>query len=90
MINVGIIGFGYWGPNLARNFSMASNVELLKIADKNLNRCNIAKKSYPKVEITKNPDELIQDSNIDLVVIATPVSTHFDLAIKALENGKHV
>ncbi|MEE3253015.1 MAG: Gfo/Idh/MocA family oxidoreductase [Nitrospinota bacterium] len=90
IIKVGIIGFGYWGPNLARNFNTASNVKLFKIADTNLERCNIAKKNYPNIEVTTNTDELIQSSDIDLVVIATPVSTHFELAMKALENGKHV
>jgi predicted dehydrogenase len=90
MVNVGIIGFGYWGPNLARNFNMDPNAKLLKIADTNSERCKLAQKNYPQTEVTTNPEELIKALDIDLIVIATPVSTHFELAIKALENGKHV
>ena len=90
MIRVGIIGFGYWGPNLARNFNISSSTKLLKISDTNSKRCELAQKNYPQVEVTSNPDYLITASDIDLVVIATPVSTHFELAIKALENGKHI
>lgn len=90
MVKVGIIGFGYWGPNLARNFNMDPNAKLLKIADTSSGRCKLAQKNYPQIEVTTNPEGLIKASDIDLVVIATPVSTHFELAIKALENGKHV
>jgi predicted dehydrogenase len=90
MVKVGIIGFGYWGPNLARNFNMDPNAKLLKIADTSAGRCKLAQKNYPQIEVTTNPEELIKAPDIDLVVIATPVSTHFELAIKALENGKHV
>jgi predicted dehydrogenase len=90
IIRVGIIGFGYWGPNLARNFNSAPDVRLLKIADKNSSRCALARSNFPQLEVTTQPDKLIKASDIDLVVIATPVSTHFELAMKALENGKHI
>lgn len=90
MINIGIIGYGYWGPNLVRNFLKVENCKVLAIADgSNARRENI-KKSYPNINLYEDGNDLIEDVNIDAVVIATPVFTHFKLAKKALELGKHV
>ena len=90
MVKVGIIGYGYWGPNLVRNFYSAVDCQVKSIADSRDERLAHAKKSYPYVNGVKTADEVILDTDIDAVIIATPVSTHFQLAKKALENGKHV
>ena len=89
-MNIGIIGYGYWGPNLVRNFNLISGCLVKKICDMNKDRLKLAKRSYPNVECTTNSWDLICDKNIDAVVIATPVSTHFELAKEAIANGKHV
>ena len=90
MVKVGIIGYGYWGPNLVRNFYAADNCVLHSLADLRANRLEAMKKTFPMVRTTTNVDEVIYNNEIDAVVIATPVFTHFLLAKKALEAGKHV
>jgi predicted dehydrogenase len=90
MIKIGIVGFGYWGPNLVRNFSMQNDCIVKAIADKRLERLNIVKKSYPDVKTVQDVGEIINDPEIDAVVIATPVSSHYTLAKMALLKGKHV
>ena len=90
MINVGIIGYGYWGPNLVRNFSLVNKCKVHTVADFRLDRLGIASKTYPTIKFTTDPDDIILSKEIDAVVIATPVFTHFALAKKALENGKNV
>lgn len=90
MINVGIIGFGYWGPNLVRNFMAVENCTVLAVADGRTQRTDLVKKMYPNIATSGSADELINNPQIDAVVIATPVFSHYDLAKKALENGKHV
>ena len=90
MIKIGIIGYGYWGPNLVRNFSLNDNCTVKSVADKSVVRLNVLKKLYPDVEILTDADDIIADNEIDAVIIATPVFTHFNLALKALKSGKHV
>jgi len=90
MIGIGVIGYGYWGPNLVRNFSLASGMEVKVVSDLRPRRLEQVKARYPSVKITTNHAELIDDPNIKAVAIATPVSTHFDLAMAALRAGKHV
>jgi len=90
MINIGLIGFGYWGPNLARNFSQNPNMQLASVCDFSPDRQAAAKKLYPWVEIKEDPFALATDPNLDAVAVATPVSTHYDFARTALKNGKHV
>lgn len=90
MMNVGIIGYGYWGPNLVRNFSLVNNCQVKMVSDFRQERLAVLTKAYPAVKATTNPDDIILSNEIDAVVIATPVFTHFPLAKKALENGKHV
>ena len=80
MINVCIIGYGYWGPNLCRNFSNASGYNLSTICDLNNNNLTKAKKNYPGVKIYKNFKEAINLNKYELVVLATPTSTHYSLA----------
>ncbi|MBN2185746.1 MAG: Gfo/Idh/MocA family oxidoreductase [Candidatus Krumholzibacteriota bacterium] len=90
MLKVGVIGCGYWGPNLIRNFSALDDAEVKICSDLELKRIEHMKKLYPSVAITQDYRDIIEDSDIDAVVIATPVSTHYKLAAEALEAGKHV
>jgi predicted dehydrogenase len=90
MIRVGIVGYGYWGPNVARNFHSAEGCRVVRICDGNPDAIARAGKALPGVETTTRLSELIEAPDIDAVAIVTPVSTHFDLAKRALKNGKHV
>lgn len=89
-MNIGIIGFGYWGPNLVRNFGSISDITLKAVADSRPEREKDLKKLTQVAKFTKTADEIINDPDIDAVVIATPVFTHYELALKALQNNKHV
>ena len=90
MIRVALLGFGYWGPNLARNFHSMSQYELIGIADLDAHRREVASRKYPAALVTANASELIESKSIDLVAVATPVSSHYELALAALTAGKHV
>lgn len=90
MIRAGIIGYGYWGPNIVRNFSTAEGSQVDMICDMNQQALKKARKAYPNIKITTDCNELIKDPNIDVVAIATPVFTHYALAKKVLEEGKNV
>ncbi len=90
MINVGIIGAGYWGPNLIRNFRNISDVEVKYVADQLPGRREFINSEFPDLKVTADADEIINDKEISMVVIATPVSSHFPLAEKALQAGKHI
>ena len=90
MIGIGIIGYGYWGPNLVRNFSEAAGAAVRGVCDLQPSRLQRAAARHPGLTTTRQAQELIDDPNIDAVAIATPVSTHFDLAMRALRAGKHV
>ena len=89
MINFGVIGYGYWGPNVVRNLQSLEGVSVLTIADTNPSARARAHKAYPGTRITDDAAEITSSSDIDAVAIITPVWTHFDLAKAALENGKH-
>lgn len=90
MINIGIIGYGYWGPNLVRNLAEISSFRVKAVSDLHQNRLNLVKGRYPTIEITTNYKDLLNDKSIEAIAIATPVSTHFDLAMQALHADKHV
>jgi predicted dehydrogenase len=90
MIKVGIIGYGYWGPNLLRNFNTASYCQVVGVADARPERLIQVNRFYPNIKCYEDADHLINSPDIDALVIATPVSTHFKLAEKALLRGKHV
>jgi predicted dehydrogenase len=90
MIKIGVIGYGYWGPNLVRNFMNNPSTQVVCVCDRAPARLEKVKALYPSVQVTSLPMELITDSSIDAVVIATPVAGHFDLAMAALKAGKHV
>lgn len=90
MIRIGVIGFGYWGPNLVRNFAETKGSRVTAVSDARPERLALAATRYPGIETTTNPQELIRNPNVDAVAIATPVSSHFPLALEALQAGKHV
>ena len=90
MIGVGVVGYGYWGPNLVRNLAEIPGAELIAVCDLMLERLAPVKARYPTVDITDDFEALLRDPRIDAIAIATPVSTHFKLAMKALMAGKHV
>ncbi len=91
-IKVGIIGLGYWGPNLLRNFSELENSEVVSVCEINQERLkSISKqKRFKGIKTTSKLEEVLNDTNIDAVVIATPTKTHYDLALKSLQHNKHV
>ena len=90
MINIGIIGYGYWGPNIVRNFNGLEETKVVAVCDGNQAAMNRARKAYPQITVTQDCDDILTSPKIDAVAVITPVSTHFELAKKALENGKHV
>ena len=90
MIRVGLIGYGYWGPNLARSFSDAPGCRLAKICDVRPERLAVAAGRHPGTETVHDPAAVFDDPDVDAVIVATPVSSHFDLALRALRAGKHV
>ena len=90
MIRIGVIGYGYWGPNLVRNCFEAVEAQVACVSDLRPDRLALLRSRYPSVRTTQDFRELIEDPSIDAVAIATPVSTHYDLALRALQAGKHV
>lgn len=89
-ITIGVIGYGYWGPNIVRNFFSLDNCKVKSVAEERAERLLVLARSFPSINGINNADAIINDSTIDAVVIATPVFTHFELAKKALVKGKHV
>ena len=90
MINIGVIGCGYWGPNHIRNYCFLPNCNMLMCCDKDRKRLERMKRLYPAIETTTKADLVFKDPRLDAVVIATPVFTHYPMARAALLNGKHV
>src|SRR6185295_466661 len=89
-LNIGVIGYGYWGPNIVRNFHNTNNADVVSVCDVNPKALDRVRRSYPSVAVTTDPNDILNNPEIDAVAIVTPVSHHFPLAKKALENGKHV
>ena len=90
MIKVGVIGYGYWGPNIVRNFMEAEGSVVKAVSDMRLDRLELVKSRYPTIETMTEPDGIFTDPEIDAVVVVTPVRTHFDLAMRAVKSAKHV
>lgn len=90
MIRVGVIGYGYWGPGIVRNFHAVEGCEVAAVCDKSPAALKRAKHAYPGVKVTMDPCDVLAATDIDAVAVITPVWTHFELAKKALESGKHV
>ncbi len=89
-VSIGIVGLGYWGPNWLRNFAALEGCELRWGCDLSKDRTAKFARQYPATRFTENVDNLLKDKSLDAIVIATPTSSHFPLALKALEAGKHV
>ena len=90
LIKVGLVGYGYWGPNLARNFHQLVGCELVACCDSKEERLAEAGRLYPSVAVTPFYSDLLEDSSIEALAIATPARTHYRLARKALLADKHV
>ncbi len=89
-MNIAIIGIGYWGPNLVRNFLVQREVNSIIACDISASRLTQLKQIFPNIKFENDPNKIFNDKNIDAVVIATPVNTHYELAQKAIINNKHV
>jgi predicted dehydrogenase len=90
MIRIGVIGYGYWGPNIVRNFHTHEGSEVVMVCDKSPKCLERLKKAHPSIPFTTDINEILKSTKVDVVAVVTPVWTHFELAKAALENGKHV
>jgi len=90
IVRFGVIGYGYWGPNVVRNLDQLDKADVLRVCDISASARQRAQKAYPQIEVTSNPTELLSSPEIDAVAVVTPVWTHYELAKAALENGKHI
>ena len=90
MIRIGVIGYGYWGPNIVRNFHTHDSSEVTLVCDKNPKTQERLRKAHPGMAFTTDESEVLNSPKIDLIAVVTPVWTHYELAKRALENGKHV
>lgn len=89
MLNIAVVGCGYWGPNLVRNYRSLPECHLKMVCDISQDRLSYMKSLYPEIETTSVFDDIVDDEAIDAVVIATPVRFHFDMAQRSLQKGKH-
>lgn len=90
MLRIGAVGYGYWGPNIVRNFSMANESQVTMVCDMNSQVLKKVKKAHPHIRVTTDCATMIKDPEVDAVAIATPVFTHYELAKMAIEEGKSV
>ena len=90
MIRIGIVGYGYWGKNLVRNFYHIDGCHIEYVCEKNEKNANKCTTTYPNVNVVDDFETLLSDKNVDAIVIATPVDSHYPLSKLALEAGKHV
>ena len=90
MVNIAQIGVGYWGPNLLRNLVANKKCKVSTVVDQSPDRREYVRGLYPTIKVTDDFEDIIRDPEIEAVVIATPVATHFDLAMRALAAGKHI
>ena len=90
MLKIGVIGYGYWGPNIVRNFTSIPGASVVSVCDLEQSALYKVKNNYAGMHITHDCNDIVNSSDIDAVAIITPVSTHYDLAKKSLLNGKHI
>jgi predicted dehydrogenase len=90
MVRVGVIGYGYWGPNVVRNFFAHDDCQVCMICDQNEQALAKAARLYPGVRLVAEPNEVLRSAEVDAVAVITPVSTHYAFAREALLNGKHI
>jgi predicted dehydrogenase len=89
-VKVGVVGYGYWGPNVVRNLHQLEHAEVVSVCDKSLAARDRIQKAFPNMQIASDAAELVSSTEIDVVAVVTPVWTHYELAKAALENGKHI
>jgi len=89
-VRIGLVGYGYWGPNLVRNFHEIPTAEITALCDLREDRLKPLARKFPSAKLTTHHEELIRDKSIDALIIATPISTHYEIARQALTAGKHV
>jgi predicted dehydrogenase len=90
MIRIGVIGYGYWGPNLVRNFAEMGRAEIAAVSDLDPKKLELVSRRFPAVKTTTDYQDLLRDPKIDAIAVATPVNTHFELGMAALKAGKHL
>lgn len=90
MINIGVVGYGYWGPNVARNFNGTPGARVTAISDADDHSLARAGQSYPGIHLARDYADLLKATDLDMIAIVTPVSSHFEIAKAALQNGKHI
>jgi predicted dehydrogenase len=90
MLKFGVVGYGYWGPNVVRNLENSEGVKLLAVADKSPTARRRCQKAHPGIQVTADASDLMSSTEIDAIAVVTPVWTHYELAKTALENGKHI
>src|SRR6516165_5392315 len=90
VVGVGIVGYGYWGPNLARNFANTEGARVISVSDLDPENLSLARRRHANLSVTTDFGDLLGDGRVGAIVIATPVHTHFELALAALRAGKHV
>ena len=90
VLKIGVIGYGYWGPNIVRNFHGQGQSRVVSVCDQSPKSLQRVRQSYPDMHVTSDCNELLRSTDIDAIAVVTPVRTHYELAKAALENGKHV
>src|SRR5437660_11712756 len=90
MVKCGVIGYGYWGPNVVRNLTSLEGSELMAVCDKSPAARRRMQKAHPGIAVATEASEILGSADVDAVAVVTPVWTHYELAKAALENGKHV
>jgi predicted dehydrogenase len=90
VVRFGVIGYGYWGPNVVRNLSQLEKADVLAVCDKSPAAMQRMQKAHPQIDVTSDPADLMSSPEIDAIAVVTPVWTHYELAKAALENGKHI
>ena len=90
MLNIGVVGYGYWGPNIVRNFSSIPGAKVVSVCDLESRALSQVARNYPDMKVTQDSNDILTSPDIDAVAVITPVSTHFEIAKKAILNGKHI
>src|SRR5277367_3640394 len=90
VLKIGVIGYGYWGPNIVRNFHGQERSRVVAICDKTPKSLQLARQAYPEIRAVDDCNDILTATDIDAIAVVTPVWTHYELAKVALENGKHV
>ncbi|HZS71938.1 MAG TPA: Gfo/Idh/MocA family oxidoreductase [Candidatus Acidoferrum sp.] len=90
VVRIGVVGYGYWGPNIVRNFLRQESARVVSVCDKSVSSLERLRRDHPAIPATTNYRAMLADDAIDAIAVVTPVWTHFEIAKAALENGKHI